>query len=491
MHSQYHNADPTHCVLAAGERLAQAQLREGRESHEVQRVLQAARQRFGHALCTCRQQPLKLQIRLREGKYHLAVWPQEGPSHDSACAFFRDEFAEQASPVANLRLASAPEHPAPTEKPVATGRARLALVLAGTAAPGPKDTVVSVRALGHRLWEAASLCRWHPDWTRDWGRARYQVLQAASEFTLNGRPAEDLLFAPRPYRESQQDVLSAEWEAFVRRLVTSRDGVPRILVAPVRLLSGPRDWHAPSVSLRHLHAPVGLTPACYDYLTRAFRQELRNSRLAQTSSAQEMAATPEVVGIFSVEGNSRGGVWARAGCLLCVHPSTYIPAATRDLALLVDTLVAGGYTFQYLINELPPGRRTTADWLVRHVLDPNGRPVARAALEVVSRTAAAEFLGLRASIAEHMSEQGIPTWSWYTPPPRAGRALPPLPPKDLTPPEVALSQLKQMAASPDADYRFGARPLSLRPLGEARAEPVPTHAENVVATARRYLMPEM
>lgn len=490
MHTQHPNANPAHCVLAAGERLSQAQLRQGWESHEVQQVLQAARQRFGHALCTCRREPLKLQIRLRDGKYHLAVWPQEGPSHDSVCTFFRDELAEGASPVANLRLASAPEDPTPAATAPAAGRARISLVLGGTAEPAPKDTVVSVRALSHRLWEAASLCRWHPDWTRDWGRARYQLLQAASEFTVNGRPAENLLFAPRPYRESRQEVLNAEWDAFVRQLVTNRDRGPRLLVAPVRRLSDPREGHAASVFLRHLHAPIGLTPSCYDFLSRECRHVLRNSRLAQGSTPEETAAAPEVVGFFSVEGSSRGGVWARAGWLLCVHPSTYIPAATRDLASLVDSLVTGGHAFQYLINELAPSRRTTPDWLVRHVLGPDGRPVARAALEVVCRTAGADFLALRASIAQHMSEQGVPTWSWCPPAHGAQRSVPALPPRDAAPLDLALAQLKQIAASADADYRFGPRPQVARPPAKGSIDAQPSQPEKVVATARRYLMPE-
>jgi hypothetical protein len=490
MHTPHPTANAAHCVLAAGERLPQARLRVAWETHEVQQVLQAARQRFGHALCTCRREPLKLQIRLREGKYHLAVWPQEGPVHDSVCAFFRDEVAEQASPVANLRLASAAEQPTPVATPAA-GRARLALVLGGTAEPAPKDTVVSVRALSHRLWESASLCRWHPDWTRDWGRARYQLLQAASEFTLNGRPAEDLLFAPRPYREARQDALNAEWDAFVRQLVTTRDGGPRLLVAPVRRLSAPREGHAASAFLRHLHAPIGLTPACYDFLARECRHVLRNNRLAQPSAPEDLAAAPEVVGLFSVEGSSRGGVWARAGWLLSVHPSTYIPAATRDLALLVDALVRGRYAFQYLINELAPSRRTTADWLVRHVLGPDGRPVARAALEVVSRTASAEFLALRATIAQHMSEQGIPTWSWSPPARGVDRAMPPLPPTDLLPTDAAQEQLKQIAASPDVDYRFEARPQPIRDQAVGTVLAQPGHVEKVVATSRRYLTPEL
>ena len=50
--------------------------------------------------------------------------------------------------------------------------------------------LVSVRTLAYLLWEAVSLCRWHPTWTRDSGRTRYQLLKAAEGYEINGRPAD-------------------------------------------------------------------------------------------------------------------------------------------------------------------------------------------------------------------------------------------------------------------------------------------------------------
>lgn len=452
-----------HSVLAGGERIPQSQLRGGWGSPEVQRLLFAARQRFGHALCTCRPQPLKLQVRLREDKCHLAVWPQEHPAHDSECIFFHDEVAAGASAVAALRKAMpvpAPT-PAPTAAPPAAPPARIALSTGPHATGEARAAAVTIKSLAQRLWEVASLCRWHPGWTRDWGRTRYQVLKGATEFTLNGHALEDLLFVPRPYREAVAGAVNEEWERFMRSLHVDAGRSPRLLIAPVRAVNPPREQHAATVLLRHLRGPIGLTAACFDFISRDCRNALSNSRVgtARRAAAPDASTAaqrnPELMGFFFVEGNSRGGVWARAGWLMAVHPSTYLPAASSNVVMLIDALVAGRYAFQHLISEAQSSRRTAPDLLVRHVRGPDGAPVARAALEVLSASASPDFLMARAAIAERMRGQGIPTWVW-TPAGRTGeRRVPPLPPHDQVPPDLAAQMLQQISTNCHADYGYG------------------------------------
>lgn len=460
-----------HSVLAAGERVPRAQLRDAWDSPEIQRTLFTARQRFGHALCACRPEPLKLQIRLRDEKCHLAVWPQERPAHDSECIFFHDEVAEHASAVAALRTAVAPA-PAPTQPPVAQPavRPRMALWSGPAAATNAAAAPITIKSLGQRLWEVASLCRWHPDWTRDWGRTRYQLQQAAAQFTLNGSALEQLLFVPRPYREAAAGMLNQEWEALVRSLLLDPRKAPRLLIAPVRRLNPPRGDHAPTVYLRHLRGPIGLTPACFDFISRDCRNALTNSRVGAAQRAGDGThgadpaglRFPELVGFFFVEGNSRGGVWARAGWLMAVHPSTYIPAASSNLVMLIDALVSGRYAFQHLVSEAQPSRRTAPDLLVRHVRGPDGVPVARAALEVMSPSVSSDYLCARAAIAARMAEQRIPTWVWTPSGKLSERRVPQLPPSDRIPADQAAQLLQQILVSPHSDYRFGFSPkLSL------------------------------
>lgn len=465
------NAQPTsqlasHSVLAAGERVAQSELRDRWDSPEIQRILFAARQRFGHALCACRPAPLKLQIRLRDDKCHLAVWPHEHPAHDSQCIFFHDEVAESASAMAALRAAAASARtpaPAPTTDPPPTERPRIPLWTANRAREAPGAAPVSIKALSLRLWEAASLCQWHPDWSRDWGRTRYQLRQAAAEFTLNGRPLEQLLFVPRPYREAIAGALNQEWASFLRSLHVDATLGPRLLIAPVRRLIPPGSQDPAAMLLRHLSGPVGLTPACHDFMTRDCRNALSNGRVggmqrAAASGREESAAAPrlpELVGFFFVERNSRGGLCARAGWLMAVHPSTYIPAANSNIVLLIDALVGGRYAFQHLISDVQASRRTAPDLLLRHVRGPDGVPVARAALEVLSPSVSAEYLAARAAIAASMAKKGLPTWVWTPVGRLEERQVPLLPPKDHVPPDAAARVLQEIFSSPFADYRYG------------------------------------
>lgn len=465
-----HSPHSPHSILAAGERLPQLQLRETWAGPNVQRVLFSARQRFGHALCTCRPQVLKLQIRLRDEKCHLAVWPQEGPLHDSECMFFHDELADQASPVGMLRAAVQPAvallpAPAPPRLGLAyspaASSARMPPALTGARTADP--SIVNVKALAQRLWEAAALCRWHSSWTRDWGRTRYQLHQGAREFTLNGKPLETLLFVPRPYREAAAHALDREWDGFVRNLQVERPGQPRLLIAPLRRLNPPRDDRPPTVLLRHLRVPIGLSGPCYEFIWRTCRNSLSNSWLGGAGSqaghepgeASTWTRRPEVMGFFLVEGSSREGLWARAAWLLPVHPTIFIPAANSDMVQLIDQLVAGRYSFQHIPSDVAASRRTSPDLLVRHVRGPDGAAVARAALEVLSAGATADHLAARAAIAQRLAAHRVPTWVWSPVGHRPDRSVPPLPPLDQVADVTSAEVLRRIEESPQADYRYG------------------------------------
>lgn len=364
--------------------------------------------------------------------------------------YFRDEVAESVA----SRPADTTALPAPTihlDQPRPRIRYTLAL------SDGGSDRPVSIRSLAIQFWERASLCRWHPSWTRDWGRTRYQLMLAASDMEFDDIAGEDALFVPRPYRESQQRALNAEWDHFTRA-PGMLGGSTRILIAPVRRFTPQTTRHPPVVYLRHLRAPIGLSPACHDFIARECRNALRSDRLMKEHAGSQTAASaaPEVIGFFLVEGSSRGGVWARAAWLLMVHPVAYIPTPNPSAVMLVDQLLAQGYAFQHLLTEVQPSKRETADWLVRHVRGPDGTPASRAALEILDRGCSAEYLASRAEVAERMQRAGIPTWTWVPEGRRAARAVPPLPPADHVSPPVAAAVLQQIQSNPSADYRYGA-----------------------------------
>lgn len=506
-------SSPLAALLMIGERVfGQREVDDPANDTEVQQAMVAARERFGHALCLCRRQPLKLQVRLREGKFHLAVWPHEGPLHDSECAFFRDDLwsnpnitprtAEQVRAQSQARndhpVAAAPTNatirPRPAPKatlrphtPPASGGSRaeaaapttpaterrsLALAIPGQRASSDgADRRFNLKNLAMGLWEEADLCRWHPSWTRDWGRARYQLLRVAQTLEVNGAAMEELLFVPRPFRESAREQLNADWQGFVASLSLGRRDVIRplrLLVAPVRSFSVPAK-QPPVMHLRHLRHPVGLSEAALEFLRNDCRTALRqlqaNDNEARISKAIGGKAAipygkrnPEVMGFFLVEATSRAGVFARGAWLMNVHPRSFIPANNPNAVLLVDALLDNGHAFQRILTDVQPMKKVAPDWLVRHVVGPNGQPVPRAALDVLDRGSSPEYLQTRHAMATSLAAKGVPTWTWVPGGSWAERRVPALPPKDEQAADEAQHRLQEISTCADADYQFGPSP---------------------------------
>jgi hypothetical protein len=141
--------------------------------------------------------------------------------------------------------------------------------------------------------------------------------------------------------------------------------------------------------------------------------------------------------------------------MLPVHPASYIPAPNTNTVLLVQSLIEQRYAFQFLPAEAPAMRRTGPDWLVRHVLDPHGRHVARAALEILDPGSSREYVQVRAAIAQRMAAAGVPTWSWLPTGRRDLRAVPPLPPKDRDDRHEARERLSTLASADGVAYEYG------------------------------------
>ncbi len=496
-------------LMIGGKAFGQAELDSAQHAAELQQAMEHARHKYGHALCLCRRQPLKLQVRRRDEKFHLAVWPNEGPQHDSECAFFRDELLGAATASAGLsqieppkaHIASAPARPAsvpnilrakqtaaPADKAPAAAQAQ------GNEAPSPSQApvvrrditlsvpglrapefngqrVINLKTLAMGLWEEAQLCRWHPSWRRDWGRARYQLQQVAATMSVNGQPLEELLFAPRPFRESAREQVNTEWNGFVDSL-NRRGGANaglRLLVAPVRSLAVPPN-RPPVMHLRHLRHPIGLSDAALEFVRNDCRAPIRQLQANDNQDRLERALAgrpaapvqdrrhPEVMGFFIVEGSSRGAVFARAAWLMNVHPRSFIPANSPNTVMLVDALLERGHAFQRVLADVQPMKKTAPDWLVRHVIGPDGKPVARAALDVLDRGSSPEYLQVRQDMARALATKGVPTWYWVPSGAWAERRVPPLPPTDEQASHEAKQILQDISNSADCDFQYGHSP---------------------------------
>ena len=197
----------------------------------------------------------------------------------------------------------------------------------------------------------------------------------------------------------------------------------------------------------------------------ALRQLQANDNEARINKAIEGKAAipygkrnPEVMGFFLVEVNSRGGVFARAAWLMNVHPRSFIPANNPNAVLLVDALLDNGHAFQRILTDVQPMKKVAPDWLVRHVIGPNGQTVARAALDVLDRGSSPEYLQTRHAMAASLAAQGVPTWTWVPSGSWAERRVPALPPRDEQAADEVQHRLQEISTCADADYQFGSSP---------------------------------
>lgn len=461
-------------ILVSGEQFDLNRLRDPAQVEGFQKALDGARHKFGHALCMCRPTPLKLQVRLREGKYHLAVWPEQGSMHDSSCIFFRDEETGPETEIATqvkqnedgsreVRLTFNLDRSTLSSTPRPQTASRL------TVDDHKLPEQASLRGLLHLLWSESNITRWHPSWERDWGRVRYELIQAAKHLTIKGSPLSDRLFVPRPYRESIKDEINRDWDRFTNSLARGPGDIIKsaLIVAPVRRFSkipsqdGGRI--AAAMHLRHMRSPIGLNDFTFEFLNNQCKTAIRRvhvnaqeqERIKDSRPGWINMPQPEVIAIAHVEANSRGGIWSRGVWLMSVHPKVFIPAGNTDDILLIDALMRDGHQFSRLLTSQQPMARTRPEWTIRHVYDPKGVLVPRAALEILSNGAMPEFINRRALLADALAGRGVPVWTWTPMGRQLDRVVPPLPPKERLPKDIALKTIEAIANTPGTFYAYG------------------------------------
>jgi hypothetical protein len=321
-----------------------------------------------------------------------------------------------------------------------------------------------LRGLTNILWDEANLTRWHPLWQRDWGRTRYELLKAAAHIHVkSGEPLANHLFVPRPYREADKGILNEEFNRFLARLATRGPGVARagIIIAPVRRVkkTGPTTgvFH-----LRHLRLPIGMTESMMTFLSQQCRSAYRRIWLNEDPNRLERAPGwkedkhPEVMAVLHVELNSRNGLWCRGAWLMQVHPSVFIPTNSGDEVRLVDALIREKHQFQrVLAGSL--SSQATPEWIVRHVVGPDGVHVQRASLIITNNGADATHLSKRAALAEMFASKGVPTWTWVPVGRQADHVVPALPPTQNASPGEVMRDLERIHSGAGVTYLYGSR----------------------------------
>ena len=488
-------------VYVCGQRFDTARYYDAAQEIALQLALKDARRRFGHALCACKKPYLKLQIRKLDQKYYLAVWPEGGILHDSSCMFFREERVERKTDHQTRTVV-----PVDTSSQSSIGGAETAFNIAlafsfgvyadGSQAQRSPDTAnskeltvqerlkpaptMNIRGLSNVLWEESSLTRWHPKWSRDWGRARYELIAAAKRLFVKGVPLSDHLYVPAPYRAERQNVLNAELDRFTRRLANNQGEMIRsgLIVAPVRKLVR-MDAQFESVHLRNMVPPVGLSRGTIEYL----RSECSDAcqRLEQISSENSKGAglgygvgqetrASEVIAFMHVRVGTKGGLWCLGAWFMMTHPKIFIPTASLYEELLVQAMIDDGYQFSRYLSTEATVKRGQFDWLVRHVSDPAGVPVARAAIDIIRPEKNDDYRRRRLALGRRVANKGIPVWTWSPIDGKAYSEAPPLPPIDDWADVARKERSKAMLNATDVTYSYPTSDLTAKAADQPNRE---------------------
>lgn len=301
------------------------------------RWFELARASHGHARCLCVPGGRRLQIRLREGLYHLAVWPEDALSHHRKCTFrMRAEAETRRASYAEGAIIGKPDGSVDIN-------ADVPLKVRVEAKAGPVErneepksggrTRAKVGMLGmlHSLWERAGLNEWRPGWTRDWWRCRRELINLDGR--VNGEPIEDAVYCVPAWRESERRAIEAAWAKFRSRLETQSTYRMRGIVVG-ELKSVELSKYSYKVKLKHhLHA---------FFIDKAVFERAQQS--APSAAAQFDNSTAHVIMTVVVE-VTRSGTLKGVDLSFMLTSRHYIPADSSYEMQMAESLVDAGRAF--------------------------------------------------------------------------------------------------------------------------------------------------
>lgn len=303
------------------------------------RALARARAEIGHAECLCRTPPLRLVIRSRAGRHHLARWPGEGAQHAPGCGFHQAD--------ASLSGRSGYTAGALTETPDGTTiRLAAPLQLAGTRSPAaitaPTRTAsgaaraMTLLGLLHWLWEQSQLNLWHPRWRRSWSTCHARLTQPAGDCTVNGQDLAARLYVVPPYRPGDTETNTAAFTAFTNRLYRVGRRQRRGLILGEIKDTRPTQYGT-RFALRHHRGGLYASTALTDKARRSYRSAFSN---AATSDPRLKARR---IGLFLIERTRNYLTIADMAVMLTNR--LWIPADSSYEIIMADRLIAAGRSF--------------------------------------------------------------------------------------------------------------------------------------------------
>ncbi|MDN7445276.1 DUF1173 family protein [Burkholderia cepacia] len=307
------------------------------EPTRYRRIFELAKATQGHARCMCVSGGRRLQIRLREGLYHLAVWPGDALSHHRRCTFrTRAEAESGRKGYAKGAIIEKPDGTVDISADIPLKvrvEARNGPVERSEDPKGGGQTRAKVGMLGllHSLWERAGLNEWRPRWTRDWWRCRRELINLDGK--VNGESVEDAMYCVPAWRESERDGIERGWAKFRARLEAPGDFRLRGIVIG-ELKSMELSKYSFKVKLKHHMHPFFVDKAVVE----------RAERSAPPAAAQRDNPSAHVIVIMVVE-VSRSGTLRGVDLSLMLTSRHYIPADSSYEMQMADALVDAGRMF--------------------------------------------------------------------------------------------------------------------------------------------------
>lgn len=364
--------------------------------------LSAIRSAGGHALCHCTTPPRKLVVRKVGAKHFLAVWPDDGPNHDFACAFYRqvheaaqgsadqargagDEVTKLSPAFALQRAPDAPRRRAPEAGPAAEQHV--------------EAEAVSVTALLNMLWAGSRLNCWAPRWTRDWWRVRREIYRCVDQWQLGGLPMSSQLYVPLPFRrDAANDAAESEWAHFVNDLGHQCGTVPRrLLLSEVKSLE--RSSFGFKLDLKHVPWPVFMSREQWEHLQACYARAL-------AGIARQSTPHVKLVALMLVESAANGKHYlVMCEAAMIMTNANWVPAHTTAELRLADHMVDQQRAFTRPMGADDAAPATPDFWL--HDAD-GDKPLA---IEVLG-VDAVPYRERKLRRASLLRDAGHPTWVW-------------------------------------------------------------------------------
>lgn len=304
-----------------------------------------ARSEVGHAVCLCRSdEVVRLVIRCRSGRYHLANWPSGGHQHAPGCSWYRSPSStsgrstyepaitatEDGTSIrlsAQMTIHGVSTDPPTTHVPVA--------VKPGSSEPSPTTQRRSMGLLAflHYIWESSQLNVWHPrTGRRDWRACRALLVEQARDCRVNRRDLAEALWIVPAFDRERSEQINAAWEGFLHRLTPGRTRRRGLVLGQIRQIS-PTDYGL-RIRLAHQRAPLYASQQLMDRCARSYPTAL---------GAHASEAGHQVV-LCLIE-RTRRGYPVIQDLAAMLTTTSYVPVDSSHEAKMADALAAAGRAF--------------------------------------------------------------------------------------------------------------------------------------------------